>query len=196
MPVVRALAALGPVSVDTMRASVAEAALEAGATVINDVSGGLADPALLPLVAAAGCPVVLMHWRGPSADMQSRASYDDVVAEVHAALAERVLAAVAAGVEPSRIALDPGLGFGKTGDHNWALLRGLPRLQDLGHPLLVGASRKSFLGDLLGGRPAGGRDAATAALTAVLAGQRVWAVRVHDVASSADAVRVVERMSA
>ena len=201
LPVVRELVAAGAaVSVDTTRAVVAQAALDAGATLVNDVSGGDADPAMLPLVAATGCAVVLMHWRGPSADMQSRAVYLDVVAEVRAGLADRLAAAVAAGVQPSQVVLDPGLGFGKTAAHNWALLRALPELSALGRPLLVGASRKGFLGALLAGpdgsrRPPAGRDAATAALTVLAAQAGAWAVRVHDAAGSADAVRVVEAVA-
>jgi dihydropteroate synthase len=200
VPVVRELVAAGAlVSVDTMRASVAEAALEAGASLVNDVSGGLADPAMLPLVADAGCPVVLMHWRGHSADMQARATYDDVVREVREALSDRLGAAAEAGVDEAQVVLDPGLGFGKTAEHGWQLLRALPELTALRRPLLVGASRKAFLGTLLAGprgpRPAGGRDAATAALTVVAAQAGAWGVRVHEVAPSADAVRVVAELA-
>ena len=192
LPVVRALAAEAPVSVDTTRASVAAAAIEAGAVMVNDVSGGLADEAMLPTVAAAGVAYVAMHWRGHSADMQARAVYDDVVADVRAELALRRDAAVAAGI--GDLVLDPGLGFAKEADHNWALLQDLASLTALGCPLLVGASRKSFLGALLDGRPAPARDAATAAVTVLAAQAGAWAVRVHDVAASADAVRVVARM--
>ena len=151
VPVVGALAAEGAaVSVDTMRASVAAAALDAGALLVNDVSGGLADPAMLPLVAERGCAYVAMHWRGHSSDMQTRAVYDDVVADVASELRARRDAALAAGVAPDRLVLDPGLGFAKTAEHNWALLAGLDHLTPLG-PLLVGASRKGFLGALLAG---------------------------------------------
>ena len=197
VPVVRELVAAGAVvSVDTTRASVAEGALEAGAVLVNDVSGGRADPAMLPLVAQVGCPVVLMHWRGHSADMQSRAVYDDVVREVLDALSDRLAAACAAGVDEEQVVLDPGLGFAKTAEHNWALLRALPELTGLRRPLLVGASRKTFLGALLAGpdgtsRPPAQRDAASTALTVVAAQAGAWGVRVHDVAASADAVRVV-----
>lgn len=199
VPCVRELAAAGAlVSVDTTRARVAEQALSAGAVLVNDVSGGLADPAMLRLVASSGCAVVLMHWRGPSADMASRAVYTDVVAEVRDALRERLEAASAAGVAEGQVVLDPGLGFGKTGEHNWELLRALPELTALRRPVLVGASRKGFLGALLAGpdgpRPAAGRDAATAALTVLAAQAGAWAVRVHDVAASADAVRVVQAL--
>jgi dihydropteroate synthase len=197
VPVVTSLAAAGAVvSVDTTRAAVAQAALGAGAQLVNDVSGGLADPAMLAVVATAGVPYVAMHWRGHSADMQTRASYGDVVAEVRAELAARGAAAQAAGIAPGRLLLDPGLGFAKLAEHNWALLRALPELAALGRPLLVGASRKSFLGALLANadgtvRPPPGRDAATASVTVLAAQAGVWAVRVHDVGPSADAVRVV-----
>jgi dihydropteroate synthase len=199
VPVVRALAAEGvAVSVDTMRAATAEAAVAAGAVLVNDVSGGLGDPAMAGVVADLDVPYVLMHWRGHSDVMTSLATYGDVVADVRAELEERVGALLAAGVRRERLVLDPGLGFAKDADHGWALLAGLDRLADLGLPLLVGASRKRMLGTLLAGadgtpRPAHGRDAATAAVTALVAARGVWGVRVHDVAPSADAVRVAAR---
>ncbi|MBC7375726.1 MAG: dihydropteroate synthase [Frankiales bacterium] len=202
VPVVTALVAAGAiVSVDTMRASVARAAVGAGAHLVNDVSGGLADTDMLATVAALGVPYVAMHWRGHSVDMQQRAGYVDVVAEVTAELCARRDAALAAGIAPDKLVLDPGLGFAKQGPHSWSLLRALPSLAALGHPLLVGASRKAFLGDLLADasgarRSAAGRDAATAALTVLAAQAGAWAVRVHDVAPSADAVRVVAAMRA
>jgi dihydropteroate synthase len=189
------------ISVDTTRAEVARAALSAGAQLVNDVSGGLADAAMLPTVAAAEVPYVAMHWRGRSADMQSRASYGDVVAEVSAELAARRAAAELAGMDLQRLLLDPGLGFAKLGGHNWSLLCALPALRALGQPLLVGASRKSFLGTLLADpagtpRDPGRRDAASAAVTVLAAQAGAWAVRVHDVAASADAVRVVAAVGA
>jgi len=196
LPVVEGLVAAGAVvSVDTMRAATARTALDAGARVVNDVSGGLADPGMLPMVAERGCPYVVMHWRGHSADMQTRADYTDVVRDVTAELTARVDAARAAGVATDRLVLDPGLGFAKTAEHSWALLGALPELARLG-PLLVGASRKGFLGALLAGpdgapRPADGRDDATAAVTVLAARAGAWAVRVHAVRASADAVRVV-----
>lgn len=202
LPVVRGLAAEGAViSVDTTRAAVAAAAVEAGAAMVNDVSGGQADPAMLPLLAELGCACVLMHWRGASADMQARAAYGDVVREVRDALADRLAAATRAGVDEDRVVLDPGLGFGKLAEHNWQLLRALSTFAALGRPLLIGASRKAFLGQLLAGpdgepRPAAGRDAGTAALTVVAAQAGAWAVRVHDVAASADAARVAQRLAA
>jgi dihydropteroate synthase len=196
LPVVRDLVADGvPVSIDTTRAAVAEAVLEAGATVVNDVSGGLADAAMARVVAEARVPWILMHWRGHSARMGALATYEDVLAEVRAELVARVDAAVLAGVDPGRIVLDPGLGFAKTAAHNWALLRRLDVLLALGFPVLVGASRKRFLGELLAGddgapRPPDGREVASAAITALVAAAGAWGVRVHDVASSMDAVAV------
>lgn len=196
LPVIEALAADGAViSVDTMSAAVAARALAAGAAVVNDVSGGLADPAMYETVAAAGAPYVMMHWRGHSAQMNSLAIYDDVPGQVCGELAERLSAFQAAGGRPGQVILDPGLGFAKTAEHNWQLLRGLDRLGELGRPVLVGGARKRFLGELLArhGRPSDplDRDDATAALTAVVASQGAWGVRVHDVRPSADAVRVV-----
>ena len=196
LPVVRDLVAEGvPVSIDTTRASVAEAVLEAGATVVNDVSGGLADPAMARVVAQARVPWILMHWRGHSDRMAEFATYEDVLGEVRAELVARVDAAVLAGVDPGRIVLDPGLGFAKNAAHNWALLRRLDVFVDLGFPILVGASRKRFLGELLADadgtlRPAAGREVATAAVCAFAAAAGVWGVRVHDVAASMDAVAV------
>ena len=191
LPAVRALVAAGvPVSIDTMRAEVAQAAVEAGACLINDVSGGLADPDMLPTIAALTVPCVLMHWRGPSDVMGTRAVYADPVADVRRELADRLRAAESIGIDPHRIIVDPGLGFAKDAEHNWALLRGLAHIRSLGHPVLVGASRKRFLGELLGGRPVDQRDAATDAISALCAAAGVWAVRVHDVAGSRDAVAV------
>jgi dihydropteroate synthase len=200
LPVVRALAEAGAVvSVDTMRADVAAEALAAGARLVNDVSGGLSDPGMAELVAGTGAPLVVMHWRGHSSGMDSLARYRDVVSEVCSELVGRVEALVEAGVHPSQLVLDPGLGFAKTGAHNWALLHRLDALLGLGRPVLVGASRKRFLGHLLAGSRAGrdedpvppsDRDDATAAVTALAAAAGAWCVRVHSVAASADAVRV------
>ncbi|GEL17460.1 dihydropteroate synthase [Pseudonocardia asaccharolytica] len=196
VPVIRDLVAEGVrVSVDTTRAEVAQAAIEAGATVVNDVSGGLADPRMAAVLADAGLPWVLMHWRGHSDRMHELARYADVVGEVRAELVARADAAVLAGVDPARIVIDPGLGFAKTGEHNWALLRRLDVLVALGFPVLVGASRKRFLGDLLATedgtvRPPDGREVATAVITALAANAGAWGVRVHDVGSSRDAAAV------
>lgn len=196
LPVVSALAAESvPVSVDTTRARVAAATVEAGATVINDVSGGLADPDMARVAAEAGVPWVLMHWRGHSQDMTSLATYDDVVSEVREELLRQVDAAVAAGVAEEAIVLDPGLGFAKTHAHDWALLRRIDVLMALGFPVLVGASRKRFLGRLLAAedgtpRPPDGREIATAVVSALAADRGAWCVRVHDVGASLDAVAV------
>lgn len=195
LPVVRELSAAGvAVSIDTMRCETAEAALAAGAVMVNDVSGGAADSGMARLLAQAGVPYVVMHWRGHSAEMQSRAEYDDVVREVVDELRARLDAVVDAGVDPARIVVDPGIGFAKKAAHNWALLASFERLHELGRPVLVGVSRKSFLGSLLGGadgpRPFEGRDEATVALTALLAAAGAWGVRVHEAAGNADAVRV------
>src|SRR5215470_754288 len=178
-PVIRALAGAGvPVSVDTMRAGVAQAALEAGARLVNDVSGGLADPQMPRLVAQAGVPYVVMHWRGHSHQMQDRAVYGDVVGEVCEELRRRVDAVVAEGVDPALIIVDPGLGFAKLAEHNWELLTHLDRIAGLGggpgFPVLIGASRKRFLGGLLAApdgsaRPFAGCDDATVAVTALAA---------------------------
>ena len=202
LPVIGELAATGVrVSVDTTRAEVAESAIAAGASLVNDVSGGLADARMARLVAEAGVPWVLMHWRGHSREMYAAARYGDVVTEVCAELTARVEDVVAAGVAPDQLVLDPGIGFAKNADHNWALLGGLDRLIGLGLPVLLGTSRKSFLGRLLAGpdgavRPAEQRDAASLATTVLAAEAGVWGVRVHDAAASVDAVRTVEAVRA
>ena len=204
-PVITELVAAGlVVSIDTMRAQVAEWALGAGVSLVNDVSGGLADPYMPRLVAKAGVPYVVVHWRGHSHDMYSRAVYADVVREVREELAQRVGAVIAEGVDPSMIVLDPGLGFSKNpapvgpDAHNWQLLAGLPELARIGgrdFPVLVGASRKRYLSRLFdeaggGQRPYTENDAATVAITALSAAAGAWCVRVHQVPANADAVRV------
>ncbi len=202
LPVVAELVAAGvAVSIDTTRAEVAAAALDAGARLVNDVSGGLADAGMARLVAERGVPWVLMHWRGHSREMYAAARYGDVVTEVCAELTARVEDVVAAGVDPTQLVLDPGLGFAKNAEHNWALLAGLDRLVGLGLPLLVGASRKTFLGRLLADadgtpRPAEQRDAATLATTVLAAEAGAWGVRVHDAGPSVDAVRTVAAVRA
>jgi dihydropteroate synthase len=196
VPVITGLAAAGvPMSIDTTRAAVAEAALAAGATAINDVSGGLADRAMAAVARDAGCPWILMHWRGHSRDMNKLAVYHDVVAEVRDELLERVGEAVAAGVDPGRIIIDPGLGFAKNAEHNWQLTRHLDVLVDLGFPVLFAASRKTYLGRLLAGpdgnpRPVGEREAATLATSVLAVAAGAWGVRVHDVRGTADALAV------
>jgi dihydropteroate synthase len=198
-PVIERLAAHGiTVSIDTMHADVASAALASGATIVNDVSGGLADPNMAGVVAEAKCPWVLMHWRSVRADHPHTVpEYDDVVADVRTELLARVDAAMAAGVDPDLLIIDPGLGFAKTGQHNWALLHALPELVATGIPVLVGASRKRFLGTLLAGpdgepRPPDGRETATAVISALAGVHGAWGVRVHDVTASVDALRVLD----
>ena len=204
-PVIDGLVKAGVVvSVDTMRAQVAEWAVGAGVSLVNDVSGGLADPYMPRLVAKAGVPYVVVHWRAHSHDMYSRASYADVVSEVHDELAQRVGAVIAEGMDPSMIVLDPGLGFSKNPApfgpeaHNWQLLAGLPTLARIGghdFPVLVAASRKRYLSRLLEAEDGKPRlptenDAATVAITALAAAAGAWCVRVHEVPANADAVRV------
>ncbi|MGW5240763.1 dihydropteroate synthase [Monashia sp. NPDC004114] len=198
LPVVSELAAAGAVvSIDTMRAEVARAAVHVGASIVNDVSGGLADPEMVPFVALNRLPYVAMHWRGHSTDMQSRAVYDDVVEDVCRELIARRDVLLGAGIEQDRLVLDPGLGFAKNADHNWALMAALPTLHDLGHPILVGASRKAFLGRLgrregEPPRPAAERDVETTATSVMAAMAGMWCVRVHDVASTVRALSVVQ----
>jgi dihydropteroate synthase len=193
VPVVTDLVTHGvSVSIDTTRAAVASAAIEAGAVMVNDVSGGLGDPDMPRVVAEARVPWVLMHSRGAAG---AHAGYEDVIGEVRTELVARVDAAVLAGVDPALLVLDPGLGFAKNAGHNWTLLRRLDVLLALGFPVLVGASRKRFLGQLLADadgvpRPAAGRDLATAVITGLAADRGAWGVRVHDVAASMDAVAV------
>ena len=198
VPVVAALVGDGAVvSVDTMRVEVARAAVDAGAAMVNDVSGGLADPDMVPWVAANGLPYIAMHWRGHSTDMQSRAVYDDVVEDVCRELGSRRDELVGAGIDEDLLVLDPGLGFAKNADHNWALLAALPVLHDLGHPILLGASRKTFLGRLGrddddAPRPAAERDLETAATSVMAAMAGLWCVRVHDVPSTVRVLSVVQ----
>lgn len=196
LPVIDGLVAAGAVvSIDTTRAEVAERAVERGALIVNDVSGGLADEAMHATVARLGCVYVAMHWRGHADVMDSLADYGDVVTDVRRELGERVEQLRAAGVRDEQIVLDPGLGFAKPGEDNWPLLARLEELVAEGFPVLVGASRKRFLGHLLAGPdgepvPPLERDRATAAVSALVASVGAWCVRVHEVAGSADAVRV------
>lgn len=198
VPVVEQLARHGVVvSIDTMRSHVAAEAVAAGARIVNDVSGGLADPEMASVVAALGVGMVAMHWRGHSHEMADRAVYDDVVAEVHRELAIRVEELLAAGIAPDSLVVDPGLGFAKTAEQNWTMLGGLSALNTLGCPILVGASRKGFLAQVGTGRPLppDQREGATTALTVLLAQAAVWGVRVHDVAAARAALGVVETMA-
>ena len=199
LPVVEGLVADGvKVSVDTMRASVAEAAVAAGAVAVNDVSGGRADVDMLPVVARLGSAYVLMHWRAHSREMEQHTDYADVVEDVLAELSEQLDAALQAGIDPGRIAVDPGIGFSKTADQNWDLLGGMERLHALGFPVLIATSRKRFLGLLLAAssgalRPAHLREDATTATSALAAAAGAWCVRTHTVRSSLDSVLVAGR---
>lgn len=192
IPVIEQLSARGMyVSIDTMRAEVARAAIAAGARMVNDVSGGLADPDMLPTVAELGVPVVLMHWRGPSKTMQENIEYGNVVTDVCTELQQQAVRALAAGIERNNIILDPGIGFGKTFEHNWELLHQLDSLQALGYPVLVGVSRKRFLGALLAQsdgspRPERERDTASAVIAAQVLRRGAWGVRVHSVRDTVD----------
>lgn len=202
LPVVTELAAAGAVvSIDTMNAATAVAAVAAGARIVNDVSGGLADPEMLAAVAGTGADIVLQHWRGPSADMYAHASYDDLRRELTRELAGRVAAAVEAGIPAERVIVDPGIGFGKRGEQNWQALRALDAVGALGRRVLVGTSRKRFLAETLAAAEGDGADAAlvgearrdlATAVTSVLAARAgAWAVRVHDVAATRDALAVL-----
>jgi dihydropteroate synthase len=200
IPVISALADSDTaISIDTMRVEVAQAAVAAGACMVNDVSGGKADPDMLGYVATLNTPYILMHWRGPSNIMNTLTDYDDVVADVTAEIGQQVDVAVAAGIARERIAIDPGIGFAKTVDQNWPILKHLDVLEGLGLPILMGASRKKFLGELLAkdgvARDSDERESATTAITTLMAARGLWAVRVHDVKPSSDAIAVVDRIA-
>lgn len=192
LPVVRELAAAGiAVSIDTLNASTAQQAVDAGARLVNDVSAGLADPAMLAAVADSGAEIALGHWRGPSSDMYARAQYDDVAREVAAELHARADAGLAAGIAPSKIVLDPGIGFAKDAAQNWQVLAALPYFAASGYRVLIGTSRKKFLGTMLEGRDGlRARDLATAMTSGLAAQAGAWCVRVHDVASTKVALDV------
>ena len=200
LPVISALAGTGAaISIDTMRTEVARAAVDAGACMVNDVSGGKADPDMLGYVATLNTPYILMHWRGPSNIMNTLTDYNDVVADVTAEISQQVEVAVAAGISRDRIAIDPGIGFAKTVDQNWPILKHLDVLEELGLPILMGASRKKFLGELLAkdgvARESDERESATTAISTLMAVRGLWAVRVHDVKPSCDAIAVVDRIA-
>ncbi|TQO20283.1 dihydropteroate synthase [Rhodoglobus vestalii] len=196
IPVIEALTAEGvAVSIDTMNAVTALAAAKAGASIINDVSGGLSDPEMYRTVAATDLTYIAMHWRGHSNEMAQLAHYDDVVSDVRSELSDRVAEMTASGINPDRIVIDPGLGFAKTAEHNWALLARLDELSALGYPILIGASRKRFLGTLLpNDAPTTDRDLATAVISNVAAEAQTWGVRVHDVPSTQVALAVYTAM--
>lgn len=200
IPVISALADSGvAISIDTMRAEVAQSAIAAGANMINDVSGGKADPEMLGFVATLETPFILMHWRGPSNVMNTLTDYQDVVADVTLEISQQVDTAVSAGIARDRIAIDPGIGFAKTVDQNWPILKHLDVLEALGLPILMGASRKKFLGELLSkdgiARDSDERESATTAISTLMAARGLWAVRVHDAKSSSDAIAVVDRIA-
>lgn len=200
LPVISALADSGvAISIDTMRVEVAQAAVAAGACMVNDVSGGKSDPEMLGYVASLNTPYILMHWRGPSNIMNTLIDYQDVVADVTNEISKQVDVAVAAGIARERIAIDPGIGFAKTVDQNWPILKHLDVLEELGLPILMGASRKKFLGELLANdgvpRDSDERESATTAISTLMAARGLWAVRVHDVKSSSDAIAVVDRIA-
>ena len=198
VPVIRELAANGvTVSVDTLNASTARAAVEAGAAIINDVSGGLGDPGMPDAVIDTGAQYVVMHWRGRLDAADSRAVYSHTVAEVRTELSARITDLLQRGVDPAKLILDPGLGFSKSARHNWQVLAGLPQIETLGYPVLIGASRKRFLGALLPeGAAAEDRDAPTAVISALAAQAGAWAVRVHDVPSTRLALDVARAWQA
>jgi dihydropteroate synthase len=200
LPVIAGLVDSGvAISIDTMRAEVARAAIEAGACMINDVSGGKSDPEMLSYVSNLTVPYILMHWRGPSNIMNTLTDYNDVVADVTSEISKQVEVAVAAGIARERIAIDPGIGFAKTVDQNWPILKHLDVLEGLGLPILMGASRKKFLGELLAkdgvARDSDERESATTAISTLMAARGLWAVRVHDVKPSSDAIAVVDRIA-
>ena len=196
IPIVTELCALGAtVSIDTTRSEIARAAIVAGASIVNDISGGLSDPSMGKLIANnPKIQFIVMHWRGESKVMQSRATYTDVVKEVRDELSERVTSLVDQGVNPEQLILDPGIGFAKNSEHNWELLRNIDRIQLLGFPVLVGVSRKRFLGDLVGAENPDDREFATLAITTEMARKGVWGVRTHSVRPQLDAIKVVEEL--
>ena len=200
LPVIAGLVNSGvAISIDTMRAEVARAAIEAGACMINDVSGGKSDPEILSYVSTLTVPYILMHWRGPSNIMNTLTDYNDVVADVTNEISKQVDVAVSAGIARERIAIDPGIGFAKTVDQNWPILKHLEVLEGLGLPILMGASRKKFLGELLAkdgvARDSDERESATTAISTLMAARGLWAVRVHDVKPTRDAIAVVDRIA-
>lgn len=196
IPVVTELHALGAtISIDTTRSEIARAAIAAGATIINDVSGGLSDPKMAEVISKSpAVQYIVMHWRGESKTMQTQATYEDVVKEVRDELSQRVAALIDQGVNPEQLILDPGIGFAKKSEHNWELLRNIERIQLLGYPVIVGVSRKRFLGELVGAENPDDRDFATLAVTTEMARKGVWAVRTHSVRPQVDAIKVVEEL--
>lgn len=197
LPVLEQVIPLGTeVSIDTTRSEVADKAIKLGAKYVNDVSGGLADPKMYELIAKnPKVQYVIMHWRAHSKNMQELANYEDVVKEVKEELEERINSAIEAGVNPEQIIIDPGIGFSKSGEHNWELLKNLDRLSLLGYPILIGASRKRFLGELTGSANPDDREPATLAITAAMAKQGIWAVRTHSVKAHRDVIATISALS-
>ena len=198
LPVIEAIVTqLGAkVSIDTMNSETARLAVAAGASIINDVSGGLADPGMFQVATDTGATIIISHWRGFSDQMDTLATYDDVAAEVAAELKLRVDAALATGVKPAQIVVDPGLGFAKDMQQNWKLVARLEKLEELGYPILVGASRKRFIAGVIEPEEPAEvsnerRDLATAVLTALLLQRKIWGVRVHNVLATSDAIKIV-----
>jgi dihydropteroate synthase len=196
IPVIEAIKDLGAtISIDTTRSDIAKAAIAKGASIVNDISGGLQDSMMAKVLSShPEVQYIAMHWRGESKDMQSRAVYKDVVSEVRQELEERAFALVEAGISPDQLILDPGIGFAKTSEHNWELLRNIDRIQLLGYPILVGVSRKRFLGELLDGVEPDLRDHASVAITTELARKGIWGVRTHSVKPHVDAIKVVKEL--
>lgn len=195
LPVIEYLGSRIVVSIDTARAEVARAAVESGARIVNDISAGRYDAGMFAQVAELNCPYIAMHSRGDSKSMASLNQYGDVLSEVKSEISERVEAALSAGVQRKNLIIDPGLGFAKDAEQNWKILNGLDSLQEIGFPILIGASRKRFLGALVGSDAPEDREAASIAITALLAQRGVWAVRVHGAKAHVDAVKVAGRMS-
>ncbi|MEP6956819.1 MAG: dihydropteroate synthase [Chthoniobacterales bacterium] len=196
VPVISRLAARcdGVISIDTSKAEVARKALEAGARIVNDITGGRGDPQMMPLIAERGAGFIIMHMQGTPQTMQTNPTYTDVVAEVREFFRQQSERALRCGIDPMALAFDPGIGFGKTLEHNLELLRHLPELRIDDRPLVVGVSRKSFLGRIAGANPAGDRLAPTVALTALLRARGADVIRVHEVQPNAAALRIAEAL--
>lgn len=197
IPVLEQLTQLSvEISIDTTRSSIAARAISLGVKFVNDVSGGLADPKMYEVIAKnPKVQYVIMHWRAHSKNMQDLAHYKDVVKEVKEELEERISSAIEAGVDPDQIIIDPGIGFSKSGEHNWELLKNIDRLSLLGYPILIGASRKRFLGELTGSSSPDEREAATLAITAMMAKQGIWAVRTHSVKAHRDVIATINALA-
>ena len=195
IPVIRSLSKHGAIiSIDTTRSETARASVESGAKIVNDISAGLYDSEMLATVAALNCPYIAMHTRGNSKNMSTLAKYVEVVSEVISELSQRVDAALKAGISKSNLILDPGIGFAKEAEHNWALINHIDSLESLGYPVVIGASRKRFLGELTDNSSPEDREAASIALTALLARRKIWGVRVHSVKHHRDAISVAGKV--